>query len=238
MSWFDHLLVFVFVVVLPYHGWRNYPKFIDLVARDPETVRRGVYLGNMIALWGLMLTVAGAWGYFDRPFAQLGLAPLTGLPAVVSLAVVLLVIAIAIIFYRAIMGLEKKYQWAFVPELLPHTLPELRLFIGLSVTAGIAEETLFRGYLIWYLSQFGGMTFAVIASSVLFAIAHAYQGAKATIVIFPIGLLLALLYVYSGSLLAPMMLHAAINCYAGIYGRKMFGDGSDRKSGEDNDDGE
>lgn len=224
MSWFDHLLVFVFAVVLPYHGWRNYPKFIEMVSQNPGAVRRGVYVGNMIALWGLTLTAAGAWGYFKRPFAQLGLAPLSGDTAIVSVGIVLVVISVAIVFYRTIMQLEQRYQWAFVPELLPHTLVELRLFIALSVTAGVAEEILFRGYLIWYLNQFGNMAFSVLVSSILFAIAHAYQGAKATIVIFPIGLLLALLYVYSGSLLAPMMLHAAINCYAGIYGRKMFGD--------------
>lgn len=225
MTWFDHLLVLVFAVLLPYHGWRNYPKFIAMVARDPAMVRRGVYLGNIVALWGLTLVAVGAWGFFDRPYAQLGLVPLTGTETVVSIVIVLLVIALAIQFYRKMMQLEQQYQWAFVPELLPHTLPELRLFLGLSVTAGVAEEILFRGYLIWYLAQFGNSVFAVIVSSVLFAIAHAYQGAKATIIIFPIGLLLAGLYIYSGSLLAPMMLHAAINCYAGIYGRKMFGDG-------------
>ncbi|MGD8559645.1 MAG: type II CAAX endopeptidase family protein [Gammaproteobacteria bacterium] len=225
MTWFDHLMVLVFAVLLPYHGWRNYPKFIEMVGKDPATVRRGVYLGNMVALWGLTLIVVGAWGFFQRPYVQLGLAPLAGTEAVVSIVIVLLVIAMAILFYRKIMQLEQHYQWAFVPELLPHTLPELRLFIALSVTAGIAEEILFRGYLIWYLAQFGNLAFAVIVSSVLFAIAHAYQGAKATVIIFPIGLLLACLYIYSGSLLAPIMLHAAINCYAGIYGRKIFGDG-------------
>jgi len=99
----------------------------------------------------------------------------------------------------------------------------LHLFLLLYVTAGIAEEILFRGYLIWYLSQFGSTAFAVVVSSLIFAVAHAYQGVKAVAVIVPISLVFVFLYLYSGSLLPPILLHAAINSYAGIYGRKIYG---------------
>ena len=223
MSWFDHLLVLIFAVVAPYHGWRNYPKFLEMLKQDPVATRHGVYLGNIVALWGITLLVLGAWFYADRPIANLGLTPATGLPALISLTVVIFIIGIAIVFYRTVMRLDKKYNWTFVPELLPRSKPELRLFLLLSVTAGITEEILFRGYLIWYLNQFGSIAFAVIGSSIIFAIAHAYQGVKAIVVIFPIGLLFAFLYIYSGSLLPPMLLHAAVNSYAGIYGRKIYG---------------
>ncbi|MCI0507869.1 MAG: CPBP family intramembrane metalloprotease [Gammaproteobacteria bacterium] len=223
MEWFDHLLVFVFAVIAPYHGWRNYPKFLDMVKRDPAATRRGLYLGNVAALWVITFLVMGVWLAAGRPPADLGLTPLTGLPAVISLALVLIIITIAVVFYQTVMRLDQKYNWTFVPELLPRSKQELNLFLVLSATAGITEEILFRGYLIWYLSQFGNVVFAVILSSLIFAVAHAYQGAKAIAVIFPVGLLFAFLYVYSGSLLAPMMLHAAINSYAGIYGRKVYG---------------
>jgi membrane protease YdiL (CAAX protease family) len=223
MSWCDHLLVFIFAVVAPYNGWRNFPNVLDMLKRDPKGTRRGVYLGNIIALWVITLLVLVAWVLAGRPVADLGLAPATGESALISLAFVMVIIAIAIVFYRAIMQLDKKYNWTFVPELLPHSKPELQLFLALSATAGVTEEILFRGYLIWYFNQFGNLTFAVIASSLVFAIAHAYQGKKAVVVIFPIGLLFAFLYLYSGSLLPPMLLHAAINSYAGIYGRKVYG---------------
>ncbi|WP_455365835.1 CPBP family intramembrane glutamic endopeptidase [Kaarinaea lacus] len=223
MSWFDHLLVLVFAFLAPYHGWRNYPKFLEMLKQDPVATRHGVYLGNIIALWGMTLLVLGAWFYSGRPAANLGLAPMTGQPALISLVIVIAIIGIAIVFYRTVMRLDKKYNWTFVPELLPRSKPELQLFLILSATAGITEEILFRGYLIWYLAQFGNTPFAVIGSSVIFAIAHAYQGLKAIAVIFPIGLLFAFLYLYSGSLLPPMLLHAAINSYAGIYGRKIYG---------------
>lgn len=225
MSWFDHLFILFFTVVLPYHGWRSYPRFVEIVKHDPKSARRGIYISNMIALWVLTSMVLLVWNFTERPVALLGLMPLTGMEALVSLSIVIALIAVAIIYYRTLMQLDRKYQWTFVPELLPRTRQELKLFLYLSVTAGFAEEILYRGYLMWYLLHFGNILFAVLFSSVLFAVAHAYQGRNATLVIFPVGLLFALLYVYSGSLLAPILLHIAINSYAGIYGRKMFGNG-------------
>jgi membrane protease YdiL (CAAX protease family) len=223
MQWFDHLLVLIFAVIAPYQGWRNYPRFLELLKKDPVNTRRGVYLSNIIALWVFTFLVLGGWIYANRPLAELGLAPLSGMSAVVSLTIVILVIAVAIVFYQSIMRLNNKYNWTFVPELLPHNQQELRIFLLLSATAGIAEEILFRGFLIWYLSQFGNTAFAVLVSSLIFAVAHAYQGLKAVAVIFPISLVFVFLYLYSGSLLPPILLHAAINSYAGIYGRKIYG---------------
>jgi len=223
MQWFDHLLVLVFAVMAPYQGWRTYPRFLELLKKDPVNTRRRVYLSNIVALWVFTLLVLGGWVYANRPLADLGLAPLSGVPAVVSITIVILVIAVAIVFYRTIIRLDDKYNWTFVPELLPHNQQELRIFLLLSATAGIAEEILFRGFLIWYLSQFGNTAFAVIASTLIFAAAHAYQGLKAVAVIFPISLIFVFLYLYSGSLLPPILLHAAINSYAGIYGCKVYG---------------
>ena len=223
MSWFDHLLVLIFAVIAPYHGWRNYPKFLEMLKNDPAGIRRSVYLSNMLALWVITLLVLSAWFYAERPVADVGLTPLSGQSALISLAIVIVAIDVSIVFYRTVMRLDQKYNWTFVPELLPRNKAELHLFLALSATAGITEEILFRGYLIWYLSQFGNSVSAAIGSSLIFAVAHAYQGAKAIAVIFPIGLLFAFLYLYSGSLLPPILLHAAINSYAGIYGRKVYG---------------
>jgi uncharacterized protein len=62
--------------------------------------------------------------------------------------------------------------------MLPHGDAEITLWIALSVTAGICEETIFRGYL---QRQFMALTQSVPAgillSGVAFGAAHAYQGA-------------------------------------------------------------
>jgi len=173
-------------------------------------------------LWFMALAVIAAWSYAQRSYADLGLVSISGIPGVVSIIAAIILIAMVIQYYKAILQSERKLQWVFVPELLPHTNKELKLFFYLSATAGITEEILFRGYLIWYMSHFGNIVFAIFISSLLFTFAHAYQGLKATFVIFPVALVLCFLYVYSESLLVPILLHAAINSYAGIYGQKML----------------
>lgn len=71
---------------------------------------------------------------------------------------------------------------------------ESLLWIALAVTAGICEETIFRGYL---QRQFVAWTrsapVGVLLSAALFGAGHIYQGAKATIVIGVYGLLFGIL---------------------------------------------
>ena len=222
MYWFDHVLVVVFAVLLPFHGWRQYPLFIELVKRNPKVVRRNVYISNIIMLWLMAIVVLAVWNYAQRSYTDLGLVSISGAPGFVSIIVAIILIAMIIQYYKAILKSERKLQWVFVPELLPRTNTELKLFIYLSATAGITEEILFRGYLMWYLLHFGNIGFAILLSSVLFTSAHAYQGLKAVLIIFPVALILCFLYVYSQSLLVPMLLHIAINSYAGIFGQKML----------------
>jgi len=44
----------------------------------------------------------------------------------------------------------------FAKPLLPHTAAERRLFWAVSATAGICEETLYRGFLTWYIAGWTG----------------------------------------------------------------------------------
>jgi membrane protease YdiL (CAAX protease family) len=99
--------------------------------------------------------------------------------------------------------------------LLPHTPEELRHFRGLSVTAGICEEILFRGYLIWYLYWLVGFWQALLISSLVFGLAHSYQGPGGILRTTAVGLLFALFYVLTFSIWVPMLLHAFIDINSG-----------------------
>jgi len=67
-------------------------------------------------------------------------------------------------------------------SMLPHGGIELTLWIALSVTAGICEETIFRGYL---QRQFMALTQSapagILLSAAAFGAAHAYQGLRVVI---------------------------------------------------------
>lgn len=94
---------------------------------------------------------------------------------------------------------------------------EMVLWVLLSLTAGICEETIFRGYL---QRQFIGWTrnatVGVIISAAIFGACHIYQGGKQTIVIAIYGAMFGALAVLRRSLKPGMMAHAFQDTAAGI----------------------
>jgi len=102
-------------------------------------------------------------------------------------------------------------RFAFI---LPVTQEERAWFALVSVTAGICEEILYRGFLIRYLSNgpwHGGLWIAVSIASISFGLAHGYQGLSGIIGTGLLGAVMAVLFLASGSLWLPMALHAIID---------------------------
>ncbi len=113
-------------------------------------------------------------------------------------------------------SLRDKLNKVEASEFLPRTEQEARLFILVSISAGICEELLFRGFLIWYFKVFSVTALAVVLSSVLFGMAHSYQGWKGGVQTGAIGLVLAFSYVLTGSLWIPILLHIMGDIHSGV----------------------
>jgi membrane protease YdiL (CAAX protease family) len=102
-------------------------------------------------------------------------------------------------------------RFAFI---LPVTGEERAWFALVSVTAGICEEVLYRGFLIRYLSNgpwHAGLWIALAIASISFGLAHGYQGLSGIIGTAVLGAIMAVLFLASGSLWLPMALHAIID---------------------------
>ena len=98
--------------------------------------------------------------------------------------------------------------------ILPVTQQERAWFALVSVTAGICEETLYRGFLIRYLSNgpwHAGLWTALAIASISFGLAHGYQGLSGIIGTTLLGAVMAVLFLAGGSLWLPMALHAIID---------------------------
>ena len=63
---------------------------------------------------------------------------------------------------------------------------------------------------------------AVVLSSVIFALGHGYQGAAGAIAVGIIGALLAVIYLWRGSIVAPVVLHFVQN-FTGIVLAPLLG---------------
>jgi CAAX protease family protein len=101
--------------------------------------------------------------------------------------------------------------------MLPHGALELALWVTLSVSAGICEETIFRGYL---QRQFVAFTrsagIGIVLSAAAFGAAHAYQGWRMTILIGIYGLMFGVLAYWRGTVRPGMIVHAWQDSFSGI----------------------
>jgi uncharacterized protein len=103
-----------------------------------------------------------------------------------------------------------------VDILLPQTVVEIIAWIGVSITAGIAEEAVFRGYAQRQLLGLSkSVVVAVIGQGMIFGCAHAYQGWKNVVVISVLGVLYGAFAVWRRSLLPGMVAHAWTDVYEG-----------------------
>lgn len=85
------------------------------------------------------------------------------------------------------------------------------LWIGAVVVAPLAEEFFFRGVLPTFLQvQIGGVSRSIILASIAFALVHTGQP-FAMPALFVLGLILGYLRERTGSLVGPVLLHAAFN---------------------------
>jgi membrane protease YdiL (CAAX protease family) len=102
-------------------------------------------------------------------------------------------------------------------RLAPQGLFESILWVALSVTAGICEETIFRGY---FQRQFVAWTrsapVGVLLSAALFGAGHVYQGGRATIVIGVYGLMFGVLAEARRNLRPGVMTHAWHDAITGL----------------------
>ena len=101
--------------------------------------------------------------------------------------------------------------------LLPQSSLEVFLWILTSITAGICEEIIFRGY---FQKQFLAWTSnapaAILLSAIAFGGGHVYQSGKAAVVITVYGILFGVLVHYRKNLRPAMMAHAWHDTISGL----------------------
>ena len=220
---FDHLLVVLLAAVLPVGGYFSLRKIRRQVAAGiAHTARIADYRNNMIIMWAVTLMAIVLWLQFGRDWSALGLAPVSGSGLAVGLA---LLLAGSLVFFNVYYYLQVERSDAAAKQVvtmtegfemvLPHTRRELKWFYGLSVTAGITEEILYRGFLMAYLAAAMPMPAAIVVSSLIFALAHLYQGISGASRTFVVGLALAITYVLSGSLLFAIIAHVLVDVVGG-----------------------
>lgn len=203
---------------------RDYARFKRLrgtIARQ-KTLRRWL-LENVVALGGLSVaTVVGAWAWIEPALtAAQAWAPIAavrdwlGQPwgLAIGVAVVVLLLAALVVPVLAVRGsIDEAPALGDIRALLPRTRGELPYGAGLALSAGIFEELLFRlGLPALLFGVTGSPVAAFLVATVVFGMLHAYQGPLGVAFATVLGAVFLALYLVTGTILAPILLHALID---------------------------
>ena len=110
-----------------------------------------------------------------------------------------------------------------VQALLPQTPLEFGLWIAMSVTAGICEEAIYRGYLQRQLIDYTkSPAIGIVGSAIVFGAGHAYKGGTGALRIVLFGAMFGLLAHWRKSVRPGMMAHAWHDAFTGLFMRVLF----------------
>lgn len=181
----------------------------------PEEVpRAAAYLSSAAGLWalaGITYAAARAGGF---SLESLGLVMLPPVPLLLWSVLATLAGLAVLVAGRAL----RLRETPLLEYILPRTAGEKAAFVGVSITAGVCEELVFRGFLIPALEiATGSLPLAVLLSCAIFGLLHSYQGMIGSLRTALIGLVLAVPFLLTGSILPSMVAHAAFDLIVGLW---------------------
>lgn len=208
----------------------TWPAFLRHSEIDGPSARRRLWAAWMTMLWILTVVGIAIWLSDKRAWDALGLSVPSGWRLLGS---EILIVGFAMFQARTaakiarISGPKPKMraQLGELAKMLPHSQSELRWFIVVSLTAGICEEFLFRGYLVWAFTPTLGWWGAAVLSVLAFAAAHAYQGRAGVLQAGLAGVFFSLFVLATGSIFPAVVLHALIDASNGVIAWLILRDG-------------
>lgn len=216
----DLILLITILVAWPIYSHITLKRLdIDKLREDPN-FRNSTYNITMLHLWGLAISILLVWSLANRPYAALGFYHELNMATVI----VWMVAALGLLFcaqqlHRVIHNqaarskIEKQLKdvGEFTELLMPKTRQEHRRSMLVGITAGITEEIIFRGYLIWIFSLFIHPWLAGIMSIAVFGLLHRYQDQSGLIQVIFFASISTVMYLATGSLWPVIVLHIGVD---------------------------
>jgi len=223
----DFLLIFiVLAVIVPWRGWARLQSLLALPSISSRD-RVSLYLTSIATQW--IVTAVIAWRAFARGFSLSSLGvrfePVWELSLFGILGAALIGLAHWFNLRRVSRSNSPAAERikALAAKIFPHTNREAAIFCGLAVTAGICEEFLYRGFVFGALTHVAAPVWSVLLiSSVLFGLAHAYQGPGGMLGTLILGTVFGLMRILYGSLVPVVFWHAAVDLVAGFAGKRYL----------------
>ena len=209
-------VVLVFVVGPSLDHLVLWPRMQQNLTSGEAGARTRVYWVIMAGLGVPTILIAGRWIMLARPWSALWLLPPRGWRLVAGMLGVLAVAALWHWQARKLARLSAdrraalRARSAHLLTLAPRTSGEYGWWLCVSITAGVCEELLYRGFLVWALQAWVGLWLAAALSVAVFGAVHAYQG-KDMVRPAVVGALLQGFALLTGSILPNIVVHAMLD---------------------------
>jgi uncharacterized protein len=221
MHWDFALILILLATVVPWLGRRR----VRLLLQRPSTTRldRLSLYASTIAFQSLAAAII-LWrtAHYAISASQLGLAiPQPFLVSIVAAGLSLLLLVSQLFSLRRFRAHPEE-----MPPLMPHLASKIfpqdsidRLaFFALVLTVAVCEELIYRGFAqrVFQDATRGNIFIAILASSLLFSLAHLYQGRRGLISTFILGALFAIARALTDSLVPSITAHFVTDIIIGL----------------------
>jgi len=226
MPWDFWLIFLVLGVVLP---WRGYRRLQNLLAIPAPTSmdRLALYCSTIAFQWAAVAVVGWRVRAHGYSLPELGLLVRDRRSTLAASLIGAAILATLQWFNLRRLGrlpdnLRSKFQ-TLAERLFPQSSLELLPFIALAVTAGICEEFLYRGFAMAAFTRSGLSLWTVVAvSSILFGLAHIYQGRGGFVSTLLVGIVFGMARIAYHSLVPVVVWHVAVDIVAGVAGPRFL----------------
>lgn len=226
MPWDFWLIFLVLGVILPWRGRARLRKLLA-IPHVGMMERLSLYASTIAFQWIIVALVA--WRAWAHGFtaAELGLTIdgkarvlLTGIAGAAALA---LLQWLNLRRMGRLPAAARGLLQSLAERIFPQSRAEMLPYFALAVTAGLCEEFLYRGFALAAIIHAGSPVWAaVIVSSILFGLAHIYQGRGGSVGAMLFGALLGAARILYHSLIPVILWHSAVDLVAGVAGPRYL----------------
>jgi membrane protease YdiL (CAAX protease family) len=226
MPWDFWLIFFVLGVIFPWRGRVRMKKLLAM-PRVSSMERLALYASTIAFQWFAVTIVA--WRAWAHGFtaSELGLLVRDRnrilLASFVGAAMIAVLQWLNLRRVGRIPVASRGPLQAIAERILPQSSVELLPYLALAITAGLCEEFLYRGFTMTALSHVGLQAWAVVLiSSLLFGLAHSYQGRGGMVMTLIIGTILGSSRIAYDCLVPAIFWHSAVDVVAGTAGPRYL----------------
>jgi len=223
----DHALIALLALVPLGEAWWYWPRILRALADRVPGTRRRAYRNLLVLEWTFAAAVVALWVAQHRAWAVLHIGAGRPLPTALGAAFVAGYLVLMLVkVCSLVLAPERLVRFAArqtkMDPLAPRTTDEHRMFTVLSVTAGLCEEFLYRGFALWYFTSLAGPVVGFALAAVLFGLGHLYLGRMHVVRVAIVGAVFGLLVIGTGSLWLAIVLHIAMDLIGGAVGGHAF----------------